>query len=296
MKRKALGRGLSSLIPEVPPMTAPPVESKAAEAAPRASTPYVEIDLDRIDPNPVQPRHRFDEVELEELAASIAEHGVVQPVLVRRRGDRYQMVAGERRLRACQRAGLRKVAAVVKEIPDDRMLEVALVENIQREELDPIDEARAYRELVQNAGLSQNDLAARLGKDKSTISNSLRLLSLSDSIQTALQERTLTPGHARALLSMPDEPGRESLAKRIIKNGLSVREAERLAAGTRGARKPAPAPEPSGDPNTRAAEEQFMRALGTKVRIHRQGKGGQVEIAFHNEEELERIYEHIVEV
>ena len=284
-QRRALGRGLSSLIPD----------AAAVPAAAGSSTPYVELDLDLVDPSPVQPRQRFSEAELEELAASIAHHGIVQPVLVRRRGQRYQVVAGERRLRAAQRAGLRKVPAVVRDVPDEHMLEVALVENIQRQELDPIDEARAYRTLLDRGGLTQQGLAERLGKASPTISNSLRLLNLSESIQSAIREGSITAGHARALLALPEGRPREELARRIVKRGLSVREAEKLAQRTeRGPGKaPAKAPE---EPNTRAAEEQLVRALGTRVRILRKGKGGRVEIAFHNEEELERIFDYIVRV
>jgi len=255
--------------------------------------PYVEIDLDRIDPNPAQPRQRFPEVDLEELAASIAHQGVVQPILVRRRDGRYQLVAGERRLRASQRAGLRKIPAVVREVADDKMLELSLVENIQRAELDPIEEARAFKRLTEELGVTQADVAERLGKDRSTISNSLRLLNLAESIQSALRDGTLSPGHARALLSMPEGKGREALARRIVARGLSVREAERLASIKPGGA--AKKPEPAADPNTRAAEERFMRALGTRVRIRRKGPGGTVEVAFHNEEELQRIFEQIVE-
>ncbi|MGD8376313.1 MAG: ParB/RepB/Spo0J family partition protein [Acidobacteriota bacterium] len=286
-QRRALGRGLGSLIPEAG--AAAPAPAETAPVAPPA--PYHEVDLDRIDPNPAQPRHRFSDPELEELASSIREHGVVQPVLVRRRGDRYQIIAGERRLRAAQRAGLRRVPAVIREVPDDRMLEVALVENIQRQELDPIDEALAYRSLLGEAGLTQQQIASRLGKSGSTVSNSLRLLGLSDSVQELLRSRALSPGHARALLALPEAGGlRESTAKRIVDRGLSVREVERLAARRKTAR-PEPAP---SDPNTRDAEERLMRSLGTRVRIRRQGEGGRVEISFHDEEELDRIFEYIV--
>jgi len=284
MKRKALGRGLSSLIPEVPTATHTP------DAQPG---PYVEIDLDRIDPNPSQPRQRFAEAGLEELAASIAHQGVVQPILVRRRDGRYQLVAGERRLRASQRAGLRKIPAVVREVADNKMLELSLVENIQRAELDPIEEARAYKRLIEELGVTQADVAERLGKDRSTVANSLRLLNLTDSIQSALRDGTLSPGHARALLSMPEEKGREALARKIVARGLSVREAERLASSKPGGA--AKKAEPAADPNTQAAEERFMTALGTRVRIRRQGPGGTVEVSFHSEEELQRIFEQIVE-
>lgn len=283
MTRKVLGKGLSSLIP------GPPV----AIAPPPPLVPYVEIDLDRVDPNPSQPRENFPEAELEELAASIAQHGVVQPIVVRRRGDRYQIVVGERRLRASQRAGLRKIPAVVREIPDDKMLEVALVENIQRQELDPVEEAHAYRALIDTLGLSHADIAERVGKDRSTVSNSLRLLSLSENIQVLLRAGSIAPGHARALLVLPEERRREALARRVVAQGLSVRQTERIVAGRGNAAKAA-RPAAPNDANTRHAEERMMRTLGTRVRIVRQGEGGRVEISFHNEEELERLFEQIV--
>jgi ParB family chromosome partitioning protein len=279
-----LGRGLGSLIPEA--------GAEAVAAAPGlAPEPYAEIDLDRIDPSPQQPRQRFAEEALEELAKSIAAHGVLQPVVVRRRGDRYQMVAGERRLRAAQRAGLRKVPALVRTIPDERMLEVALVENIQRQELDPIEEAQAFQTLLETTGLPQQALAERLGKAESTVSNSLRLLKLSDFIQEAIRAGSIAAGHARALLSVPDLETREKLARKVVRRGLSVRQSEALARGAKPSGKPAPRPL---DANSRAAEERMMQALGTKVRIRREGDGGQVEIAFHSEEELDRIFEYIV--
>jgi ParB family chromosome partitioning protein len=261
-----------------------------APAKPSASE-QVEIDLDRIDPNPFQPRQRFLEAELAELAASIQEHGLVQPVVVRPRGDRFQLVVGERRVRAAQRAGLMRIPAVVRDVPDARMGELALVENIQRENLDPIEEAEAFRDLMARLGMTQAEVAQRVKKDRSTVSNSLRLLNLSDSIQAAIREGGLAPGHGRALLAAP-EAAREKLAQRIIRHGLSVREAERLSAGKPQA--PTKKPEAPADPNTRAAEEAMTQALATRVRIRRSGKGGRVEIAFHNEEELERIYEALV--
>jgi len=285
MTRKVLGKGLSSLIPGPPP---PSVSTSAP-------TPYVEVDLDRIDPNPSQPRDRFGEESLEELAASILRHGVVQPVLVRRRAERYQLVAGERRLRAAQRAGLRRIPAVVREVADDEMLEVALVENIQRQELDPIEEAQAYRTLIEQRGLSHSDLADRVGKERSTVSNSLRLLSLSITIQSHVREGAISSGHARALLGLSDTKLRELIARRIVGDGLSVRQVEKLASGTGSRRRTASkARTDENDANTRHAEERLMHALGTRVRIVREASGGRVEISFHNEEELQRLFEQIV--
>ena len=290
MTRKALGKGLSSLIPDgagqaMAPMPVP--------AQPEALARPMEIDLDRIDPNPFQPRQYFSETELAELSASILQHGVVQPILVRPRGDRFQLVVGERRVRAAQRAALMRIPAVVKEISEDEMVELALVENVQRENLTPIEEAQGYKRLVDRLKATQADVAKRVGKDRSTVANSLRLLSLSEFIQGEIDHGTLTPGHGRALLAMPPEV-RDKMARRILKEGLSVRQAEKLALSEKQdtARKTtSPA---VVDPNTLAAQERLTHALATKVRIHRKGEGGTVEISFHNEEELERLFECIV--
>jgi len=269
------------------PMPVPAAAQPAAMARP------MEIDLDRIDPNPFQPRQYFSEDELAELSASILQHGVVQPILVRPRGDRFQLVVGERRVRAAQRASLMRIPAVVKEISEDEMVELALVENVQREDLTPIEEAQGYKRLVDRLKATQADVAKRVGKDRSTVANSLRLLSLSEFIQSEIGHGTLTPGHGRALLAMPPEV-RDKMARRILKEGLSVRQAEKLASyekqesGTKST-KPAVV-----DPNTLAAEERLTHALATRVKIHRKGEGGTVEIAFHNEEELERLFESIV--
>ena len=290
MTRKALGKGLSSLIPDgagqaMAPMPVP--------AQPEALARPMEIDLDRIDPNPFQPRQYFSETELAELSASILQHGVVQPILVRPRGDRFQLVVGERRVRAAQRAALMRIPAVVKEVSEDEMVELALVENVQRENLTPIEEAQGYQRLVDRLKATQADVAKRVGKDRSTVANSLRLLSLSEFIQGEIDHGTLTPGHGRALLAMPPEV-RDKMARRILKEGLSVRQAEKLALSEKQdtARKTtSPA---VVDPNTLAAQERLTHALATKVRIHRKGEGGTVEISFHNEEELERLFECIV--
>ncbi len=266
-----------------------------AKAQPAATAGPVEIDLDLIDPNPFQPRQYFSEVELAELSASILRHGVVQPIVVRPRGDRYQLVVGERRVRAAQRAVLMRIPAVVKQISEDEMVELALVENVQRQDLTPIEEAHGYKRLVDRLQATQADVAKRVGKDRSTVANSLRLLSLSEFIQGEIDHGALTPGHGRALLAMPPEV-RDKMARRILKESLSVRQAEKLAASEKQdtatkmkITKPAVA-----DANTLAAEERLTHALATRVKIHRKGEGGTVEIAFHNEEELERLFECIV--
>lgn len=288
MKRKALGRGLSSLIPEVP------VAGVEVPSPEFAGETYREIDLDRIDPNPSQPRQEFTGEKLEELASSIGQHGVMQPIVVRRWGERFQVVVGERRLRASQRAGLLKIPALVRDIADARMGVLAVVENLQRSDLNPVEEGQAYRAMIDELGMTQVEVAEQVGKDRTTISNSLRLLTLSDFVLSALRDGNLSPGHARPLLSLEDVKAQDALARRIMKQGLSVRQVEKRVSGDRPTAPPRAQPEPRSDPNTRAAQEEMIQALGTKVRITRQGKGGTVMISFHDEEELERIFEVIV--
>lgn len=290
-KRPALGRGLSALIPNTPP---PPTREHAAQVErPRAQ----ELDIDLLVPNPRQPRLQMDETKLEELAQSIRANGVIQPIVVRRAGDHYEIVAGERRWRASQRAGLLKIPVAVKEIPDDKLLEVALIENIQRENLSPIEEAQAYRRLTDELEMSQEDIARQVGKDRATVSNYMRLLRLPAEVRTALNEGALTMGHARALLSLTDDASQRRVGRDVIARGLSVRDTETLVKRELEATpsdKPKPEP-PRIDPNTRAAEDQLKLALGTRVRIIRKGKRGRIEIDFTSEEELQRIFELLTE-
>jgi ParB family transcriptional regulator, chromosome partitioning protein len=286
-KRPALGRGLSALIPD------------AAGDAPARDTPF-EIDLDRIIPNPQQPRSVFDEASLEELAQSIRRNGVIQPILARRArtqpgapGDvRFEIIAGERRWRAAQRAGLLKVPVIVHDVPDDRLLEVALVENIQRDDLNPIEEASAYRRLADELHLTQDAIAAAVGKDRSSVANTLRLLRLPDEVRNLVSEGSLSMGHARALLALDSPAAQRQLARDIVARGLSVRETEALV---RRQGEPAPPAKPGKkkDPNTRAAEEKLRVALGTHVEIVRKGTGGRIEITFTSEGELDRLYEKL---
>lgn len=278
MKRKALGKGLSALLPEV-------AEPSGGE--------LLEIDIKRIDPNPHQPRQRMEPAKLQELARSLQQDGLMQPLVVRKTGSRYQLIAGERRWRAARMAGLTRVPAVVREVEDDRLLELALIENVQREDLNPIEEAGAYRRLVADLGLSQEQVADRVGKDCSTVANLLRLLRLPEPIRSAIARQELSSGHARPLLAIPDATAQVQIAREIIGKGLSVREVERLVKAYSKAAKPEKK-ETGGaktDPNTREAEDKLRIALGTKVRIARKGRGGQMEIAFYSEEELGRIYE-----
>ena len=274
MQKKALGRGLGALIPDL----------EQPEPAPS------EIDIDRIKTNPVQPRLKLDESRLEELAASIRENGILQPVLVRPTRDGYQLVAGERRLAAAQRAGLLRIPAVVREVPDDRLLELALVENIQREQLNPIEEAQACHNLMDTLRMTQEELAARLGKERSTVANALRLLKLPAAVKALVADGKLSPGHARALLSMNSPPAEVSkLAARMVAQGWSVREAEKWA--KRESKKPRRVtPE---DPNVVAASDRLRLILGTKVeiKVNRDSRGsGQVRIHFFSQEDLMRIY------
>ena len=284
-KRPALGRGLSALIPNV----APPAPALAGAGA-RATDRPAEIDIDLLTPNPSQPRLQMDETRLEELAQSIRTHGVIQPILVRRRGTATEIIAGERRWRAAQRAGLLKVPVVYRDIPDEHMLEVALIENIQREDLNPVEEAQAYRRLTDEFQMSQEAIAVAVGKDRATIANYMRLLKLPAEVRNDLSSGSITMGHARALITLPDEAAQRRVAREIVARGLSVRETEGLV--RREISPPVPPMPTRIDPNTRAAEDRLKVALGTThVRIIRKGEGGRVEVDFASEEELQRLYE-----
>ena len=272
MKKKVLGRGLNALIPE----------GRSVESTPG------EIDIDRITTNPDQPRLRLDEDRLQELVISIRENGILQPILVRPHGSAYQLIAGERRLSAAQRAGLMKIPAVVRDVPDDRLLELALVENIQREPLNPIEEAQAYENLITATEGTQEKIAERLGKDRSTIANSIRLLKLPPNVKDLVSDGKLSPGHARALLSSNCttlEMGK--IAKVIIEKGWSVRDAEQWA---KRQTKAPPLPKIK-DPNEAAAADRLRTALGTKVEIHSKSKDkGEIRIHYYGQDELIRIY------
>jgi ParB family chromosome partitioning protein len=236
----------------------------------------------------------MDEQKLDELAQSIRSHGVIQPILVRRTANGYEIVAGERRWRAAQRAGLLKVPVTVGDIADDQLLAVALIENIQRENLNPIEEAQAYRRLADDLGLSQEAIAAAVGKDRATVANYIRLLKLPAEVKNDLASGALTMGHARALITLPDDAAQRRVAREVVSRGLSVRETEALARREQSPAQPPPAPA-RVDPNTRAAEERLKLALGTRTRIVRKGNGGRIEIEFGNEDELQRLYEYLTE-
>lgn len=281
-KKPALGRGLSALIPD----SAPPPQRDQAPDRGRPS----ELDIDLLIPNPRQPRVHIDEARLDELAASIRANGVIQPIVVRRVGDQFEIVAGERRWRAAQRAGLLKVPVAVRDVPDEKLLEVALIENIQRENLTPIEEALAYRRLTDELDLSQEEISAQVGKDRATIANYMRLLRLPPEVRTALNEGALLMGHARAILGLADEADQRRIGREVVAKGLSVRETEALVKRESGEKPPAKTPA-KVDPNVRAAEDQLKMALGTRVRIVRKGKGGRIEVDFVSEDELQRLFE-----
>jgi ParB family chromosome partitioning protein len=255
------------------------------------------IDLDLIGPNRRQPRQRFDAESLDELANSLKEKGLIQPVVVRPAGDgKFELVVGERRWRAAQRAGLLKIPAIVREIPEERLLEVALVENIQREELNPIDEAQAYRTLINDIGLTQQEVAQRVGKQRPTIANMLRLLALPTPVQEMVRTGALSMGHARAITTLESPARQEEVAARVTREDLSVRQTERLVAWFAARTPPAKQrPAPRRDPNVVAAEEALQRALGSRVRIVQGRKGGRIELYFYSPEELDRIYDLVLE-
>jgi ParB family transcriptional regulator, chromosome partitioning protein len=285
-KRPALGKGLSALIPDVP--------ASATNRSP------VELDVDMLEPSEFQPRMHMDDAALDELARSIRASGVIQPIVVRRVApDRYQIIAGERRWRAAQRAGLATVPVVVKDTSATsraQLLEWALVENLQREDLNPIEEATAYQRLVQEFNLTHDQIAARVGKDRSSVANTIRLLKLSPEVRADVSSNALSMGHARALVSLPSDADQRRIAREVIARGLSVRETEALVKRAIGpdAARPAAAPK-TKDVHTRAAEEALHSAIGAPVEIVRRGTGGSVVIAFSSENELQRIYDHLTD-
>jgi ParB family chromosome partitioning protein len=247
------------------------------------------VDVARLEPNPWQPRSAMDPARLAELAESIRQSGVVQPILVRPRGDRFQIIAGERRWRAARQAGLATVPVVVREVADEGLLELALVENIQRQELTPLEEAQAFQRLQGEFGLTQEDVARRVGRDRSTVANTLRLLRLPQELQELVSGGRLDAGHARALLALADREEQIELGREAARRGLSVREVERRVALARAPRKGAAGARK--DANTRAAEERLRAALGTPVEVHRRGRGGSLRIAFRSESELQRLFD-----
>jgi len=279
-KRPALGRGLSALIPEAP-------VAATAAAAERA----LDVDIDLLRPNRFQPRTVIDDARIEALSRSIKAQGVIQPIVVRKADKGYEIIAGERRWRASQMAGLLRVPVVVRDIPEERLLAVALIENIQREDLNPIEEAMAYRRLADEYNMTQDQISDAVGKDRSTVANVMRLLKLPREVRENVGAGSLSMGHARALLSLSDEAAQLQVAREVVSRNLSVRETEAMV---KKAVEPArPREEMPKDVHTRAAEEKLRFALGTRVRIVRKGKAGRIEVDFTSEDELHRIYEQL---
>lgn len=286
-RRKALGKGLSVLLPSRAP--------EAAEASPAISHEQTnQLPIAQIKPNPLQPRTVFDPERLQELADSIKANGIVQPLIVRRQGDHYELIAGERRLRAAKLAGLEEVPVVVQDYADDQLLELALVENIQREDLNPIETAEAFSRLNTEMNLSHEEIATRTGKDRTTITNLIRLLRLPDVVQLLLAERRLSMGHARALLGLATEEQQIDLGRRAAEQGYSVRQVERFVQVANEPPKPTE-PETPQDPNVKAAVSELEAALGTRVRISaKSDQRGRIEIEYYSQDELNRLYELLI--
>jgi ParB family chromosome partitioning protein len=281
VSRKALGKGLDALIPDL----------KAVTRAGQDNV--VEIEIDEVAANPYQPRSRMSEASLEDLRQSISEKGVLQPIIVRRKAGRLELVAGERRLRAAKLAEMVAIPAIIKQVSDSEALEIALIENLQREDLNPIDEAKAYKELIKRFNLTQEELARKIARERSTIANTLRLLNLPDDVRKGLEEGRITRGHARALLGLNDVKQIQSIYRMILHRGLSVRQVEaavrrRLKARTRRSKAL-----PRVDPEIGRIEAELMRKLGTRVRVLSHGGHGKIEIEFYSSDDLTRILEAI---
>ena len=283
--RRVLGKGLGALLPGRPPVISIETRPEDAQTLP----------VDAIDPNPFQPRRLFHAERLEELAQSIRGNGIIQPLVVRKSGDRFQLVAGERRWRAAKLAGITHVPVVIRQIPDERLLEVTLVENIQREDLNPIETAIAFDRMMSELSLNAEEIGLRTGKDRTTIVNSLRLLQLPQDLQQLVAERRLSAGHARCLLSLPTADLQREVAERSVTQGWSVRQMERTTQRMVEGRKPKHVDEVDTDPNVKAAVQELERILGTKVRIVEKAKQkGRIEIEYYSADDLDRIYTTIV--
>lgn len=281
-KKRGLGRGLNALIPQSPDTTE--TDGRDLQTVP----------IQAIRPNPHQPRTDMDPEKLAELAASIVEHGLIQPLIVTQQEDQYILIAGERRWRASQKAGLTEVPVILKEATPQEMLELALIENIQRDDLNALEEAYAYQQLIEEFGLTQEEVARRVGKGRSTVANLVRLLGLPANIQQAVSDGRLSGAHARALLPLPTPEMQTNAMNQIIKLGLSVRQTESLVASLLAEKKPRPKPRPSLPPELADLQRQFQESLGAKVNIEKKGQGGRVIIHYFNDEDLQAIYEAIM--
>jgi ParB family chromosome partitioning protein len=281
--RRALGRGLASLI-----QSRTPAEKSSEFGA-------IMVQIRTIDPNPVQPRHVFDQESLRELADSIRSNGLIQPLIVRRKGERYELIAGERRWRAARMCNFDQIPVIVQNYSDDRMLEISLIENIQREDLNPIEVANALHHLHTQYHLNHEQIAERTGKNRATITNLLRLLKLPQEVQVLIAERRLSMGHARALVGLDDPGTILQLAEKAASQGLSVRQVERLVRGALEPREPGAIGDPQEDPNVAAAIDALQQALGTRVRIvPKSEQRGRIEIEYYSHDDLHRIYSTIV--
>jgi ParB family chromosome partitioning protein len=284
-QRKALGKGLGALLPSRP---------VAVVAEPPQAEPSHDLPIHLIDPNPLQPRRVFEQEKLHELAESIRSNGIIQPLVVRKAGQRFQLVAGERRWRAAKLAGLERVPVVVREIAEDRLLEVTLIENIQREDLNPVETARAFSSLLSQLGLTPEQVGQRTGKDRSTVVNFVRLLQLPQDLLEMVAEGKLSAGHARAILVLPSHEIQREVADRAIAQGWSVRQTERVTQRMIEGKQAKTVDEVRIDPNVKAAIQAMEQKLGTKVRIQEKAKGkGRIEIDYYSAEDLDRIYEII---
>lgn len=281
-KRRGLGRGLDALIPQ-------------REVSDRSESGLLDVPVEAISPNPRQPRGSIDDEKLLELADSIREHGLIQPLIVNRvEDDQFTLIAGERRWRAAQIAGLREVSVIIKETSPQSMLELALVENVQRADLNALEEALAYRQLIDEFGLTQEEVAKRVGKSRPSVANMVRLLGLPDNVQAAIVDGAISGAHARALLPLPTPEAQTAVMKTIIRQGLSVRQVEQIVKKMLSGTKPRPKPAAALPPEIVALESEFQQVLGTRVNIRKDTKGGKVIIHFYSEEELHAIYAAIV--
>lgn len=280
-KKSGLGRGLGALFP--------------TEPSEEQSPGLIEADVGEISPNPRQPRSNFDQAELSELAASIREHGLIQPLIVTETSSGYTLIAGERRWRAAQLAGLESVPVIVKETTPQEMLELALIENIQREDLNAIEEAQAYRQLMDEFGMTQEAVADRVGKGRSTVTNLVRLLNLPQEVQQAVLDNQISGTHARELLRLPTAELQIEAKDQMIRRGLNRRDAARLVDRMLATEKPPTPPKEPLSPEMLALQEQFVRSLGTRVSIEKLNKGGKVVIYYYSDEELQAIYDSIVD-
>ncbi len=274
MKRKALGKGLEALLPE---------KTEDLQQS------IIEIPIDKIIPSKYQPRFQFDKKKLDSLAESINENGVLQPILVRKLNDNYQIIAGERRWKAAKIAGLKTIPAIIRDVVDSQILQLALIENLQREDLNPIEEAMAYKTMIDEFNITHEELSKRLGKDRSSITNSLRLLKLPEEVKNLLIDGSISMGHGRALLSIPDEKEQIKLAKKIVNQGLPVRFIEELIHRKKGKRK-----EKQVDAHILEIENKLQRVLSTKVKIHAKKSKGKIVIYFYSEEDFNRIYDILI--